>query len=464
MTKKKKFNISFLKVRMILFGKGKSQSKNLFCPIKKTNLKKVKHFILSTTFLFLAVFSTAQIPGLNYDESKVPVYTLPDPLTFNNGEKVTTVEQWEKKRRPELLEFFSSQMYGRTPKEKIRVTYQIVSENPNFMNGKATAKQVKFIFTNDGKNVQALLLLVLPNGSKEKIPVFVSYNYGGNHSTTFDTTIVYSPSFALLRIPEQPDRERGRSVSRWPYEQILERGYGIATMFFEEIYHDSTVRLEWEEQSIAALFTGYNLSAAKAPDQWQALGAWAWGSSRIVDYLETQEWVDMEKIIIMGHSRQGKAALWAGAQDERFKMVISNNSGSCGAALSKRAFGEDIARILRHPHWFCPAFSQYVKNEAALPFDQHELIALIAPRYVYIASAVEDYGADPKGEYLSGYHAGPVYELYGLKGLESEVQPPLNQPVMNDIGYHIRTGGHDVTDYDWACYMDFADKHFGKPK
>ena len=165
----------------------------------------------------------------------------------------------------------------------------------------------------------------------------------------------------------------------------------------------------------------------------------------------------------MGHSRHGKASLWAGARDERFRIVISNNSGCGGAALSKRVFGESIARILRISHWFCPTLSLYANNEENMPFDQHQLIALIAPRFVYIASAVEDHGADPKGEFLSGYHAGSVYELYGLKGLGTDVLPPLNQPIMNDIGYHIREGGHDVTDYDWMRFMDFADIHFLQP-
>jgi len=190
------------------------------------------------------------------------------------------------------------------------------------------------------------------------------------------------------------------------------------------------------------------------------LGAWAYGFSRIVDYLETQKGVDRKKIIVMGHSRHGKAALWAGAQDKRFSIVISNNSGCGGAALSKRVFGENIARITTSfPHWFCPAFNRYANNEAGLPFDQHQLVSLIAPRYVYIASALEDAWADPKGEFLSGYYAGPVYELYGLKGLATNVQPMLHQPIMNDVGYHIREGKHDVTEYDWICFMDFADKH-----
>jgi hypothetical protein len=265
----------------------------------------------------------------------------------------------------------------------------------------------------------------------------------------------------VLKPADNPDWERGCQASRWCYDKILDRGYGIATMFYQDIYPDTPDK---EELGVVSLFPGFK-PGQKAPDQWQALGAWAWGSSRIADYLETQKKVDSKKLLIMGHSRHGKAALWAGAQDKRFKIVISNNSGCGGAAMSKRVFGENIARITNSfPHWFCPAFNRYANNEADLPFDQHELVALIAPRKVYITSAVEDQWADPKGEFLAGYYAGSVYELYGLKGLGTNVQPPVHQPIRNDIGYHVRAGVHDVTDYDWMSYMDFADKHFGKPK
>ena len=420
----------------------------------------MKHLFLSIAFLLLAGFSSAQ-EGINYDESKVPVFTPSDPLTFNDGKKVTTVKQWENQRRAEILEFFASQVYGRTPKDKIKVTYETLSENLNFISGKATCKQVKFIFSNGNKKVEAILLLVLPNGPKGKVPVFVAYNFKGNHSTFADPAIEYSSSFARLTAPGHPDWERGCQSTRWCFEQIVDRGYGVATMFYQDIYPDKP---GMEDQSVTSLFPGYQ-PGRKTPDQWQALGAWAWGTSRIADYLQTQKRVDMNKLITMGHSRHGKAALWAGAQDKRFKIVIANESGCGGAALSKRVFGETVARITSaFPHWFCPAFNQYASNEANLPFDQHELIALMAPRYVYIASAVEDTWADPKGEFLSGYYAGPVYELYGLKGLGTNVHPPLHQPIMNDVGYHIREGVHDVTEYDWKCFMDFADLHFGKPK
>ena len=430
----------------------------------------MRYLILSITLFFWASLSFAQDFIPNYDESEVPDYILPDLLTFNDGTKVTTVKQWENKRRPEILELFSSQMYGRTPKDKIEVRYETLSENPNFLNGKATAKQVKFTFTNGSKKHEAVLLLVLPNRSKGKVPVFVAYNYKGNHSISPDTSILLPSVFALPEVPDYwrkwNDTEwgRGSHAYRFPCELIIQRGYGIATMSYQEIFPDTPVG---EGHSICTLFSGYNPNV-KTPDQWQAIGAWAYGSSRIVDYLETQKRVDKNKIIIMGHSRQGKAALWAGAQDKRFKIVISNNSGCGGAALARRMFGCTVTNMLGNvhntPHWFCPAFNQYANNEANMPFDQHQLIALIAPRKAYIASAEEDLWADPKGEFLSGYHAGPVYKLYGLKGFGTNIQPPVHQPVMNDIGYHIREGIHEVTDYDWMCYLGFADKHFGKPK
>lgn len=412
--------------------------------------------LLVSLFFTLCIYSQR---NANYDETKVPAYTLPELLQSNSGKKITNKKVWEKQRKPELLELFASQVYGRTPDEKIKVSYTLLSENPNALGGKATGKQVKLSFTNGKKVIEALLLLYIPNNSIGKVPVIVGYNFKGNHSTTTDTTILYSSAFQLVKEPGHADWERGNQINRWSYDMIIDRGYAVATMCYHDIYPDKP---ELRDHSIVSLFSGYNPQSI-APDEWQAIGAWAWGSSRIVDYLETEDRIDSKKIAIMGHSRQGKAALWAGAQDERFQIVISNDSGCGGAAIFRREFGETINIINNSfPHWFCKNFIRYNNREKALPIDQHQLLALIAPRKVYVASAKEDQWADPKGEFLAAYHAGPVYKLYGLTTIESNKMPDLHTPIMGDIGYHIRAGIHDVTEYDWKCYLDFADMHFKK--
>lgn len=396
-------------------------------------------------FLFgLSFAGTAQQTPVNYDESKIPPYTLPDLLVTDSGERITTVQGWEEIRRPELLARFADQMYGITPTEKIEVSYQKVDDTHNALDGMATRKQIVFTFTKGNLTKQATLLLYLPNYVKEKAAVFFAFNFKGNQAVHPDPAI-------------RPTSEtsRGEAASRWPLETIVSAGYGVATMDYNEFYPD---RPDGAAESILPFF-GYKEGEEAPGNQWQALGAWAWGMSRALDYFETDWQVDASRILLLGHSRLGKAALWAAAQDPRFALVISNCSGCGGAALSRRTVGETVEAVTdRFPYWFCRNFKQYSRNEAALPFDQHALIALIAPRPVYVASAEEDRWADPKGEFLSALYAGEVYRLYGWQGLQEKEMPPLNQPAGNRIGYHIRSGKHDVTEFDWRQYIRFADK------
>lgn len=391
-------------------------------------------------------------PEVNYDESKVPAFELPSLLTCADGSVVTTARQWERKRRPEVLEMFEQQMFGCTPKEKIRMRTEVVAENPAALGGIATSQQVRFTFEAGGRTLEALLLVYIPNERKGRVPVIWQYNFQGNPSTTDEPDIL--PTMCATSIWGSDKYARGAQKTRWNYRLALERGYAVATMCYEDICPDTPQK---RDLGAEALFRGYT-TATQRDDEWQAIGAWAWGSSRVCDWLCRQRWVDKRHITIAGHSRLGKAALWAGAQDERFSAVISNCSGCGGAALSKRCFGETVGAITRSfPHWFCPGYASYGEGEAAMPFDQHELLALVAPRHLYVNSAKEDQWADPKGEFLATLAAGEVWRLYGMKGLPSEMMPAVHTPLRGDIGYHIREGIHDVTDYDWTAWLDFLE-------
>jgi hypothetical protein len=393
------------------------------------------------------------------DESRVPEYILPDPLICEDGRQVKDGDDWSNLRRPEILALFAHHVYGQMPGSPETMQAHLTESSDGALGGLATRKQITVSFTDadDGPNMH--ILVYLPADRAGAVPLFLGLNFLGNQSIQPDPAIAISEAWMEDR-PEigivnhrATEATRGAGSSRWPVPMILQRGYGLATIHRSDIdpdFHDGF------ENGVHPLFPRDD----GAGDAWGTIGAWAWGLSRALDILADDPDIDGDRVAVMGHSRLGKTALWAGATDERFALVISNNSGCGGAALSRRGFGETVKRINTvFPHWFCTNFSRYNDREAALPIDQHELVALIAPRPVYVASAAEDLWSDPKGEFLGAKGADSVYRLLGTAGLPTETMPVLHEPVHGQIAYHIRAGKHDVTAYDWEQYLNFADKH-----
>ena len=411
--------------------------------------------------LIFCPFLSAQYVA-NYDESKIPTYTLPDPLVGEGGEKIENAESWKKVRRPELLDLFAEQVYGYVPNADVEVSFEVAHTAPA-LNGLATRKEVNMQVARNNQSVYIRLLLYIPAAARRPVPAFLGLNFYGNHTIHADTEITLTDSWVRdnegfgISNNRASEESRGVRSSRWQVEMILKRGYALANIYYGDIDPDFDDDFQ---NGIHPLFYKEGQNKPEA-HEWGSIAAWAWALSRALDYLEEDPDINGEKVAVFGHSRLGKTSLWAGAVDERFAMVISNNSGCGGAALSRRRIGERVSRINNSfPHWFCDNFTQYNEKEADLPIDQHQLISLMAPRPVYIASAEEDQWADPKGEFLSGLHADPVYRLLGKKGMTAKEMPKVNKPVNKGyIGYHIRTGKHDVTAYDWEQYLDFADRH-----
>ncbi len=396
------------------------------------------------------------LPALDLDDP----YDLPDALLMEDGTPVEDARRWWFERRPELLTLFSEQVYGTTPNTLPVIEFELLESSDSALGGIAVRKQVRAHLGDTGVFMD--MLVYLPAAAAGPSPVFANLNFMGNHTVSDEPEIVvpqgWVPNSDVTGVTDNIALEssRGARSSRYPMRDIIARGYGLITAYSGDLDPDFD---DGFQNGIHPLFYQDGQSAPAA-DEWGAIGAWAWGMSRMIDYAESDDDIDALQVMAIGHSRLGKTALWAAAQDPRFALAVSNNSGAVGAALSRPARGETVAFInLLFPHWFADNFVQYADNESLLPVDQHQLIALIAPRPVAIGSAVEDPWADPLGEYESALYASDVYRLLGRQGISALEQSPVNQPVTSILGYHLRTGGHDLTAYDWEQYMNFADIH-----
>ena len=311
------------------------------------------------------------------------------------------------------------------------MSFKVVHLDKNAMNGAATLKQVDITITANGKTLVIHLTLFTPNNVKNPVPAFLLIDNRG---------------------PSNTDPTRASKSEFWPVEEAIARGYGMAVFYNADVDPDN---FDDFKNGIHALLD----KNPRPSDTWGTLAAWAWGASRCLDYLVTDKDINGKKVAVVGHSRGGKTALWAGAEDPRFAMVVSNESGCGGAALARRQFGETIVRInTSFPHWFCTNYRKYNDNEDQLPVDMHMLLALIAPRALYVDCASDDLWGDPRGSYLSLYNAAPVFKILGTPYDIPEAMPPLNKQVISGkVAYHIRDGAHNMLLKDWNWFMDFAD-------
>ena len=401
-------------------------------------------------------------PETNYDESLAGSFVLPDVLAGPDEVPASSKAEWEQTSRPHQFERLEKYVYGRKlPPVPVAVVGVVERAEVDLGSTKGVRVQAKLRLGKAADAPTTSVLLYLPK-TTEKVPVFLKLNFRGNQAETDDPGVWLPTGWvpADTRIKgiidnRATDASRGSLQRRFPVASMLGRGYGMATAYCGDFFPD---RPDGRPQSVLAAL-GRPVNGELPKDEPGAIGAWAWGLSRILDWLVTLPEVDPNKVIVVGHSRLGKTALWAGACDQRFAMVVSNDSGCGGAALFRRNFGETLGVITeRFPHWFCPRLADYADREIELPCDQHALLAMAAPRPLYVASAKEDRWADPRGEFLAAVAAGRAWTLYGLTGLGTEAMPAINTPIGEMIGYHIRNGSHDLLSYDWTQYADFADR------
>jgi hypothetical protein len=394
----------------------------------------MKSVIFLFVFFLILSFSQAQ--------------ELPDVFKLSSGEKVKTAKDWYDKRKPEIINFFSKEVYGIISDIKeYKFHYSTLENEKEVYGGKAYRKQVRmFIVNNQNDSISVDLLIYYPASAKKKpVPVFTLLNYG-NHTLLEDTTIHFSVS-KLYPV----DKKRATFARRFPIEMILDRGCGVITSCYEDFIPDDDALFRKASESF------YHIH----PDSTGAISIWAWAYSRMVDYVLEQKYFDPEKVAAIGHSRTGKTALWAAANDARIKYVFVNESGNSGAKLNFHINpkSESIAKINRgFPYWFPSSYDKYNDRDSlqTLPYDQHWLLASIAPRHLYVADANKDIWSDPEGEFLSLKEAEKVYKFLGLKTFLPASIPIVGEPTTKGYcGYHIREGTHDLLPEDWINFIQF---------
>ena len=412
---------------------------------------KMKFKTILSAVLLVCITATAT----NYDEAKVGNYVLPDARVCADGSRVTNSETWLAKRRPEILELYRTNIFGRSPAAGTNVTFNTWEISTNALGGTATRKQIKINFSGTPNGPFAQLLLYTPTG-KVSAPTFLCLQFSGNYTVIDDPAIAIFPVWSwktgALAMPKNP--VRGSAAQNWKIAETLARGYGIAFINYQDIEPDLP-------GGAGEKFGARKNFPPPSTSDWGAIGAWAWGASRALDYLQTDKDVNAQRVILFGHSRLGKTVLWAGAQDARFAAVIANCSGEMGASLSRRDYGETVDDVAKHfPYWMAKNFQQFSNHWNNLPVDSHFLISLIAPRPLFLNTGSEDKWGDPHGEFLAARAATPVYELFGKSGIAETNFPPLDHALQHDIGFNCHTGKHDVLPTDWDNFLDFADAHF----
>jgi hypothetical protein len=394
-----------------------------------------------------------QAGTINVNEAKVRPYTLPDPLTLSDGKSVSDAKTWWQRRRPEIVSLFETQEYGIAPGRPPDERFEVFDKGTPAFDRSAIRKQVMIHLSKDPGAPQIQLLEYVPAGAKGRVPMLLLIGFTAP-SSMFDDAGIRQSTVWDPQTKQKVPAPKSSATTHVDIKPFLDAGIGVAAFYYGDLDPDFK---DGYSLGIRAIYAKGD-EASRAPDAWGSIAAWAWGLSRVQDYLETDRAVDAKRVAINGASRLGKTVLWAAARDQRFAAVIACCSGEGGASLSHRNFGETIASLTdMAPYQFARNYQNYANNEQALPMDSHMLLALIAPRAVLLQTGNVDYSADPKGEFLAA--VGPVYGLLGKKDLGTDVWPNADQPILHDIGYVMHAGGHGMLKSDWNVYLDFLKMH-----